>query len=93
MSDYTPVHMYSGVMACIAQVLRESAISAVKPKSLREWAYIGGERGRNMSVEPSKFAHMPQVLEQKRNISVYARESERRDLCRSHLLPTRLIGF
>ena len=34
----------------ICQVLREGAISAVKPKSLRERAYIGGERGRNMSV-------------------------------------------
>jgi hypothetical protein len=40
MSDYTPVHMYSGVMACIAQILREGAISAEKLKSLRERAYI-----------------------------------------------------
>jgi hypothetical protein len=35
MSDYTPVHMYSGVMACIAQVLREGAISALECVSVR----------------------------------------------------------
>ena len=69
--------MYSGVMACVAKVLREGAISAVKPKSLRERAYIGGEGGCNMSVGLQNFAHIPQVLEQNRNISVYACEKQR----------------
>jgi hypothetical protein len=50
----------------LEKVLREGAISA------NVYRRVGGLRGRicprfcreaNMSAEPSKFAHMPQVLE------------------------------
>ena len=75
------------------RVLRESAISAVKPKSLRERAYIGGEGGCNMSVGLQNFAHIPQVLEQNRNISVYACESESAFSQSIAPLPTGLMGF
>ena len=83
-------------MAYIAKVLREGAISA------NVYRRVGGLRGRicpsfcreaNMSVGLQNFAHMPQVLKQNRNISVYACESESAFSQSIATLPTGLMGF